>query len=206
MGFPHGVCYDGTMCVPDSRRRSGGAVPCVGGMTVIELVIAVIVIVLVVSLLMGGARSVRDAAKRTQAAALMGALNRALSAYYELHGAYPPGDASGSAAVALPLLLGSRGPLPEGIDSALVVREATGRTLRDPWGTPLRYITERYAAQPERAALHGGRPVFVSAGPDRNFGDGNARLNADNIGSDDQQRPTRRKGMQRKRDNAVRLH
>ncbi len=158
-------------------------------MTFVELVIAVVVVVLFVSVLLGATRSVRRSAKRAQAVQLVAGLEKALSAYQAEHEVYPSGDEAGNAAGALHALLGDRGPLPEGVDPVLVIRDRGRRTVRDPWGTRLRYITDRYAAEPDRATINLTRPVFVSAGPDRDFGDDDPTHNSDNIASDDQAAP-----------------
>ena len=50
-------------------------------MTFVELVIAVVVVVLFVSVLLGATRSVRRSAKRAQAVQLVAGLEKALSAY-----------------------------------------------------------------------------------------------------------------------------
>src|SRR5262249_4561919 len=58
------------------------------------------------------------------------------------------------------------------------------RTLIDSWGTPLRYHGD---AQRLDVRANGGRPIFVSAGRDRTFGELDLSGLADDLRSDDPQ-------------------
>ena len=151
------------------------------------------VLALVLWGLSGATRQMRTSAKRTQAVALLAALDRGLENYARQAGAYPAGDETGRADAALAVLAaaqrGDAGFVP-GVPRALVVRGPRGPSVRDPWGGRLRYVTPAYAADPQRAARNAGRPVLLSAGPDGDFGDHDAARNSDNLASDDQPLPS----------------
>lgn len=55
--------------------------------------------------------------------------------------------------------------------------------LVDPWGTPLMFIGAD--SNDPKVIANDGRPVFVSAGPDRDFGEHTASGLGDNLRSDD---------------------
>ena len=55
--------------------------------------------------------------------------------------------------------------------------------LIDPWGTPLDYLGPD--SDDPRVVANDGRPVFVSAGPDQDFGAHDPACQGDNLRSDD---------------------
>jgi len=67
--------------------------------------------------------------------------------------------------------------------SASAWSSADRRRLLDAWRTPLRYLGPQHS--PDRVAINDGRPIFVSAGPDREFGERGSVAVGDNIASDD---------------------
>ena len=68
--------------------------------------------------------------------------------------------------------------------------EAWG-TVRDGWGRPLRCLTADAPTPADREAViaQGGKPIFISAGPDRRFGLNDVRFTADNLRSDERHTP-----------------
>ncbi len=153
--------------------------------TLVEMLIAVCLLGLVLAGLVNVAQGVRDRAKTEQAGALLRALERAQTAYVQRHGAWPRGAADGQARQALAALLGEPGARAalrslDGPWSGLLDRP--GEWL-DPWGRPLRYVTELHDEAAVR--MNGGRPFWVCAGPDRLFGNNPGdSAQADNISSD----------------------
>jgi hypothetical protein len=140
--------------------------------------------------------------KTRQAIDLIATLDRAVRAYGDCTGTYPPGTRQDTLRRTLPALQA----LPEsravlaGLPSALLHVVDGQPRCRDPWGQPLRCLTDhsQRADSRDRFQSNGGVPVFESSGPDRSFGDDTPSRQADNIRSDepldlpppDPQRPT----------------
>ena len=158
------------------------------GMTVPELALAMGVLGVVLVLLAGLIRHVRNDAKAEQSRRLLLALDEAIGRYQAAHGSYPPGSEDLSSAACLAALEGEAAAW-EAVQSVspLLVGESgeEKRCFRDGWGTPVRYLTGKGARKArERVRIHGGRPIFESAGPDRNFGDGYPASLPDNLATD----------------------
>lgn len=150
-------------------------------MTLVEMVIAVVAIGIGLVLLTGWAHMVRNDAKNELARTVLISLDAALKAYHAEAGAYPPvtGD---DAAAAVTCVLRSRAgaSLADLIPDTLWSHERPRRLL-DPWGKPIRFVADPSDA---RVRANGGRPLFISAGRDGQFGHDDIGA-ADNIGSDD---------------------
>jgi prepilin-type N-terminal cleavage/methylation domain-containing protein len=163
------------------------------GFTLVELLI---VVALLAALFGGMVRltdGLRDRAKSEQTRRLLEALGSAVEQYAALHSSsnsreavvYPPGRFDGAAGPCLRALLGApetRGPLAE-------LGWPWNRLMNDPgawvdaWGRPLRYVTALHDEQAVR--MNGGKPFWVSAGPDGRFGDADLAERSDNISSDE---------------------
>ena len=156
-------------------------------MTLIEMTIVVFVLGAGLFLLAGWMSNVRQEARRDLAIRMLADLDRALSRYHRSTGAYPASKGLRPAATAVqatadlvehertrPILDALPTLLWQGLDK---------RTLTDPWGTPLRYYPTTSDSPLVKA--NNGRPVFVSAGPDRLFGDVNPSGLGDDLRSDD---------------------
>jgi len=146
-------------------------------MTLVEMAVVVLLLGIALFLVAGLARTTRQRAKRELTVRLLCALDDALKAYMARYKSPPPGTADGSADEAIAALL-AHGPSSAKLDGLpSVLRRTEAKTLVDAWGTPLRYVTADHAS-PElrrRVAANGGRPIFDSAGPDRQFGPTQAR-------------------------------
>lgn len=158
-------------------------------MTLIEMAVVVLAVAGGMFLLSGWMTSVRQGAKGALATRMLATMDRALARYHRAVGAFPPGlspepvQAARAAAAALFRHDKTR-PLLESLPPS-VRRGRSGETfsLVDPWGTPLKYVTAQDDAPFARA--NEGRPVFISAGPDLNFGDQDSAAIGDNLRSDD---------------------
>lgn len=87
--------------------------------------------------------------------------------------------------------------IPEPLRAGAVLQSAAGgqpaasrpawSEMVDAWGAPLRCLTARgdSAADRQAVAANGGKPVFVSAGPDGEFGTENSPAVSDNLRSDE---------------------
>jgi len=153
-------------------------------MTFAEMIIAVLLVGAAVFLLVGWMETIRRDAKMELARSMLAKLDTALARYHRANECYPPVRGTDSALDAVVQLINHERTreiiesLPES------VRRGPGnRMLVDPWGTPLRYLPEGDPSEYVRA--NEGRPLFVSAGPDRDFGDHDKSCLGDNLRSDD---------------------
>jgi len=153
-------------------------------MTLAEMVLVIFVIAIALFLLVGWMNALQQAAKRDLAVRLLADLDLALARYHRATGCYPTSHGPNSAIQATLDLLDHEKthPIMESLP-ATVWREPERRHLVDPWGTPLRY----YGVESNSpwVKVNGGRPVLVSAGPDRDFGDEDPAAAGDNLRSDD---------------------
>lgn len=173
------------MYVRGARHRQGSAVRARRrAMTFVEMVLALLLMGVALFLLIGWMHQMREEAKQELARRMLLDLDRALAKYYRATGRFPPSSSIEPAmAVTAQLLNFDRSrPLLEGLQACLW--DGSGRRrLVDPWGTPLRYIPETSDSPFVPGNL--GRPLFVSAGPDRSFGEDDAAHIGDNLRSDD---------------------
>lgn len=157
--------------------------------TVLEVILVVGVLALAITIVSGLYAHALDRAKTRQATVLIATLDQAVRAYADACGSYPPGSPDASLRRVLPALLS----IPESkrrfatLSGALLFVVDGQPRCRDPWGQRLRCLTDRVAApESARRVEHNDRvPVFESAGPDRDFGDGDPARRADNIRSDE---------------------
>jgi len=154
------------------------------GMTLTEMAVVVLMVGGGVFLLSGWMRGMREGAKRDLAVRMLVKLDQALARYHRATGAYPDPPSPDSALQATVYLLNHEKTrsLLESLPGA-VWRGPGRRTLVDPWGTPLRYVTVRDDSAYVKA--NNNQPVFIAAGPDRDFGEVDPACIGDNLRSDD---------------------
>lgn len=154
-------------------------------MTLVEMMIVGMVLGAGLFLLTGWMSTTRQAAKHDLAVRMLEDLDKALVRYHRATGQYPPCYGPNTAITATLVLLDNertRKILLEELPPS-VWRGPGQHTLVDPWGTPLRYYATAGDSPAVKANNH--RPLFVSAGADRDFGDGNPSRVGDNLRSDD---------------------
>ncbi len=151
------------------------------GMTLIEMAVVVLMTGVFLFLIAGWMKSVRQGAKQDLAIEMLGRLDQALARYHRSTGVYPPGPPPDSGLSAPAELLNHEKTQKE--LKELPASVWRGQTLVDPWGTPLRYLP----ADSDSPYVHANNniPVFLSAGPDRDFGDIDRTCIGDNLRSDD---------------------
>lgn len=188
--------------VPMSFTRQSRA------MTLSETLIAAAGLGLLLVVAALGISRIRSDLKHQQVQELLSALDDALFAYHDATGEWPTeagagqGDRSpwsGDAArdhglraaekviQALTTLPASRSVL-ERVPGVLRIGEqdaGDGRweSVQDSWGHPLHCLTAASPSESDRQLVeaNGGRPVFVSAGPDGRFGTDDPAARADNV-------------------------
>lgn len=156
-------------------------------MTFVELVLAVLLTTALLFLMIGWTTNLRQSSKIELARNMLVHLDIALARYHRANNQFPPVSGSDEAQAAVVQLLNHERTRPV-IESlpASVRRGPSGRTLVDPWGTPLRYLPETSDSLYVKA--NESRPIFMSAGPDRDFGDHDKACIGDNLRSDDPDR------------------
>ncbi len=166
--------------MPPSDKSSAAA----RGMTLVEMVIVVCVLGMGLFALVGWMGGVRQDARRDLAVRLLSELDKALARYHRSEGRYPssPGPHSATWATVTLLDHDRTRPILEALPAS-IWRGPGRRTLVDPWGTALRYLSEESGSPFVKA--NNGMPVFVSAGPDKDFGDQDPAGLGDNLRSDD---------------------
>jgi type II secretory pathway pseudopilin PulG len=153
-------------------------------MTLIEMAVAVLLIGVGLFLLVGWTRNLQMDARKTLAVRLLAELDKALAQYHRANDRFPIAPQP-NAAVRVTIALLDFERTRQTLDDLppSVWRGPGQRLLVDPWGTPLQYYSE---TDESRYVLgNNGRPVFVSAGPDRDFGDHDISKIGDNLRSDD---------------------
>ncbi len=158
-------------------------------MTRRELVLTYAVVALMMALMVGVGDYIQRESKGRLAEEMVLTLREAVVAYHAATGRYPPGQPDGRSEQAITELLGdeaSRGVLNDWPVLPLNGTDSHAG-FADPWGAAFRYLAA--PLHPEVPALTRGEgraamPVFVSAGPDRDFGDLDSRRQQDNLSSD----------------------
>lgn len=154
------------------------------GMTLVEMTIVGMVLSAGLFLVSGWMGATRQSSKRDLAATMLLELDKSLARYHRACGTYPTSYGPDSAISATLVLLDHERTRKTLEDLPASCWRGPGRrTLIDPWGTPIRY----YGNSSESPAVkaNNNRPLFISAGPDRDFGDTlHARI-GDNLRSDD---------------------
>jgi type II secretory pathway pseudopilin PulG len=157
--------------------------------TLVEALVAGLVLALGLWLLTGLYERGLDTARTRQAGELLRTLNEALAAYYDAAGAYLPGQPNGSAERVLNAML--EVPASAEVLGKLAVRLLHRRDGRvqclDPWGKPPRYVTLQIGEMDlrRRVAHNQGKPIFESAGPDGRFGHTGDAAAADDVRTDE---------------------
>jgi|GEM_PF-1013794 len=154
------------------------------GLTLVETLLTIGLTGVTLFLVSGWMSGLRSDARRDLAVRMLRDLDVALVRYRRDTGQYPVGYGDDSRISAVVHLLDhpkSRSL----IDAfpALLKKGPNDATLVDPWGTPLRFLGPD--SDDPKVITNDGRPVFISAGPDRDFGDHSPAGLGDNLRSDD---------------------
>jgi len=153
-------------------------------MTLVEMTITVGAVGFLLFLVLGWMATLQEQTKEDLARRMLADLDKALVRYRRATGSYPTLRGPNSTIPPVVDLLDQEKtrPILEVLPSCL--RGGPGRVrLLDPWGTPLRYLPAD--SDNPRVKANGGRPIFESAGPDRDFGDTNPVALGNNLRSDD---------------------
>lgn len=153
-------------------------------MTLIETVLSVSALSVGLFLVVGWMSTLREDAKHDLVVRMLADLDAALARYRRATGVYPPSRGPESAISAVVDLIDHEKSrrLIEAFPPSL--RMGPNRyNLIDSWGTPLRYLGPN--SEEPKVLANAGRPVFISAGPDRDFGDSDPAYLGDNLRSDD---------------------
>jgi type II secretory pathway pseudopilin PulG len=158
-------------------------------MTLVEALLAALVLALVLWLAAGLYVHELDHARTGQARMMIRTLGAALEAYYDAGQAYPLGGPTGKADRTIDALLQvpASAEIMHQLDARLLhLRDGRPECL-DPWGRPLRYITADIGEMDlqNRVARNNGEPIFESSGPDGRFGHAGNPAAADDIRSDE---------------------
>ena len=175
--------------LPGACGLEGGAIGR-RGMTRVELLLVYVVLALATVLLAGVNRYVQREAKCHLAEDMLLTLRESLPAYHEAVGRYPAEQPNHDAEQAISALLS------ESVSAEILERWPLAQTrmpenalhLVDPWGTRFRYLIRddsvAFRTQGSAKPPAGIVPLFVSAGPDREFGDSDGARAKDNLSSD----------------------
>ncbi len=153
-------------------------------MTLIETAVTIFLLSVGLFLLTGWTGMLRAEAKRDLAVRMLADLDQALARYRRASGSYPSWRGADSDIPAVVDLLDH--------DKTRPILESFPRTLWrgpdryrlvDPWGTPLRYFPPD--STDPKVLANERKPLFESAGPDRDFGDSVVAAIGDNLRSDD---------------------
>lgn len=153
-------------------------------MTLVEMAVAIALVLVGLFIAVGWTGNLREEAKLALARRVLAELDVALVRYHNATGTYPASHGPDSAIQATVYMLDhdKTRPILEAFPDS--VWQGPGRrNLLDPWGTPLQYLPADSDSPYVKA--NGGRPVFVSAGPDCGFGDLDPSQLGDNLRSDD---------------------
>lgn len=165
------------------------------GMGSSETLIAAAAIGIVVVIAALTTSTIQDELKTRQTRDMLWALEQALDTYHRSTGHWPapprPADARLDPGRNLTAeLIATLKAVPESrekLESIPAILRSTqdeqSDTVRDAWGHPLRCLTADSPSEIDRrvVAANGGRPVFISAGPDGDFGELSLPATADNI-------------------------
>ena len=158
-------------------------------MTRMELVLTYAVVALMMALMVGVGDYIQRESKSRLAEEMVLTLREAVVAYHAATGRYPQGRPEGRSEQAITELLGQESSREVLSDWPMHSRIGPGSHLgfADPWGAAFRYLAAPHHPEPQ-SLTHGEKrdlmPVFVSAGPDRDFGDLDSRRRQDNLSSD----------------------
>jgi len=173
-----------SMVPMQTRFRIPSAAGTRRALTLVEMIIAVFLVGVALFLITGWTGNLREQAKLDLAARLLADLDKAMARYFRIEGTYPHAAGPNAALNVTALLLDHEKtrPILEALPDTCWQRR-TRQRLVDPWGVPLRYHGVR--SDIPYVVANEGRPVFVSAGPDRDFGDNDPARKGDNLRSDD---------------------
>lgn len=153
-------------------------------MTLIEATVTIFLLSVGLFLLAGWTGMLRAEAKHDLAVRMLSDLDQALARYRRASGSYPlqRGPDSDIPAVVDLLDHDKTRPILEALPDVLWRGPGKYRLL-DPWGTPLRYHPPN--STDPKVLANERKPLFESAGPDRDFGDLEVVAIGDNLRSDD---------------------
>jgi type II secretory pathway pseudopilin PulG len=181
------VCPSPCLRVAASPRRRVPASPRQrpSGVAALEAILLLAVVAAALALLAGQAESARNRLRQDLASSQLAILREALAVYYLDTGSFPPGkiDLSSRDAFktmrALPACACALADWPQ----PAMADPDSGPV--DPWRSAYRYIAPENDGTGQ-VADNGGWPLFVSAGPDGDFGDpADPAAEADNRRTDD---------------------
>ena len=155
----------------------------VRGIAILEAVLLFVVIAGALALLAGQAEALRGRLRQKLATEQLRILQEVLVVYYLNVGSFPPGQENLSAGQAWDALQASsavRGTLAGW--TAPAARQTQDPPI-DAWGRAYRYLTLANDVS-DLVVSNGNWPIFVSAGPDGDFGDLDPSAEADNCRTD----------------------
>jgi type II secretory pathway pseudopilin PulG len=153
-------------------------------MTLTEMTIVAIVVGAGLFLLVGWMNTLQQDAKHELAVRVLADLDIALARYHRATGSYPTSHGPNSSIQATIDLLDHDKTRHLLMALPASIWQGSGkRNLVDPWGTPLQYLSADSGSKLVKA--NNDRPLFVSAGPDRDFGNDDPAGLGDNLRSDD---------------------
>ena len=178
-------------------------------MTLIETLVAAAVLGAMLAVIALGIATIRKDLKHTQVEQLLATLDEAMSAYHKATGEWPANPIAKDAeristeqesdADRVIAVLAAQ-PTSQAIldrtksvfrikpvpDISAQASQSPWGTVQDAWGQRLRCLTADSTSPIDREAVaaNGGRPIFVSAGPDEQFGSQDIAAAADNLRSD----------------------
>ncbi len=158
-------------------------------MTRMELVLTYAIVALAMALMVGVGDYIQRESKGRLAEEMVLTLREAVVAFHAANGRYPPGHPDGRSEHAITEMLGDESSLGVLSDWPVPLRMDPGAqpAFADPWGVAFRYQAAPHSAEGPsltQGAVRGSIPVFISAGPDRDFGDSDSRRQQDNLTSD----------------------
>lgn len=150
----------------------------VWGLTFLEAVVVFLFIAALLVLLAGQIESLRRRLRQDLADRQLAVLHEALVVYFLNNGEFPPGRTDLSATDAWHALCTSSAAGLLFADWPYPIGHRTQQPI-DAWGRPYRYLSLEHDPR-GRVVSNGNWPIFISAGPDGDFGDTDASAEADN--------------------------
>ena len=150
---------------------------CATAFTLVEMLVVVSILVILISLVLSVANTVRNIGQEQLARADMSKLMAQVRSYHDLTGKYPPqaGSDPDTNCTALMKSLMTVNSIAAEINERFpgkIIGDANSRMLTDAFGKPFNYLSN---------GGPGGTPVLISAGPDRQWN------TPDDIRSDERQ-------------------
>lgn len=157
-------------------------------MTLVELLLAYVVLGLLLVMVAGVSGYVQREAKRRLGEDMVITLREGVLAYRGDTGHFPSAAPDQSSVGAIAELLANAASSRLLADWPVSPPRGSDTIAQyvDPWGRSFRYVTSQNGSplRREDVALNAGVPIFESAGPDGDFGDDRPANRGDNISSD----------------------